>query len=80
MFSASVAQNPTIAVSDGQNVGQNWPVWESSNTGIDGFGLLQDGRQHGGRGMGTAQREGAGTHGVEFGRKRQSGPLYGGPD
>ena len=36
MFSASVAQKPTMAVSDGQNVGQNWPAFLPPSTNCDG--------------------------------------------
>ena len=37
MFSASVAQKPTIAVSDGQNTAQNWPAFLPPATNCDGW-------------------------------------------
>ncbi len=36
MFRASVAQKPTIAVSEGQKVAQNWPAFLPPSTNCDG--------------------------------------------
>jgi hypothetical protein len=40
MFSASVAQNPTIAVSDGQNTFQNCPSFLPPATNCEGMSII----------------------------------------
>eukprot|EP01031_Cornospumella_fuschlensis_P051887 gene51887-63445_t len=40
MFSASVAQKPTIAVSDGQNTAENWPAFLPPSTNAEGWSRM----------------------------------------
>jgi hypothetical protein len=41
MFSASVAQKPTIAVSEGQNTDRNWPSFVPPGANADGVDSME---------------------------------------